>query len=118
MYDVLLAKAMKLRKIRFVASLVQLRTNQNVVCRLFVDATLHLQALVERYGSFESLLAVPDDKLKGVLVETNASEEETGKLISALKHLREFTGTLNNSGKRETTCSSTYRGDTDGDLYV
>lgn len=47
---------------------------------------------MEKYGSFGSLLAAPEHRLKGVLIESNASDDDSFKLISALNHLREFTG--------------------------
>ena len=34
---------------------------------------------MEKYGSFGSLLAAPEHRLKGVLIESNASDDDTFK---------------------------------------
>ena len=56
--------------------------------------TYPLQAVVERYGSFGSLLSAPENHLREVLTESEANDEDAWKLVSALDHLRKHTGTV------------------------
>ncbi|CAB3998995.1 dnaJ homolog subfamily C member 1 [Paramuricea clavata] len=55
-------------------------------------ASCGVKAIVERYGSFGSLLAAPENQVRDVLENSEAnSVEDAWKLVSALSHLRRFT---------------------------
>ena len=58
-----------------------------------------MQVLVERYGSFTSLLAAEENQLKGLLHGSDSGNKEAEKLISALKNLREHTGSYYEDSK-------------------
>ena len=49
------------------------------------------QAIVTRYGSFESLLLATENQLHDVLADSEANEEDAKKLILALNNLRKLT---------------------------
>ncbi|XP_028400943.1 kinase suppressor of Ras 2-like [Dendronephthya gigantea] len=54
-------------------------------------ASCGVKAILERYGSFGSLLAAPENQLRDVLVKCDANSDDAWKLISALSHLRKLT---------------------------
>ena len=52
-----------------------------------------LQKLEEICSTLEALLTLPDEKVRAVLENYEDGQEESRKLIAALKHLKVYSGT-------------------------
>ena len=54
----------------------------------------HEQNLEEKCSTVEGLLSLSDEKVRAVLENYADGEEESRRLIAALKHLHAYTGTV------------------------
>ena len=57
-------------------------------------ACFHLQNLEEKCSTVEGLLSLSDEKVKAMLENYADGQEESRRLIAALKHLQAYTGTV------------------------
>ena len=59
---------------------------------------MYLQNLEEKCSTVEGLLSLSDEKVKAILENYADGQEESRRLIAALKHLQAYTGTCTCKG--------------------
>ena len=60
---------------------------------VYMYSFFHLQNLEEKCSTVEGLLSLSDEKVKAMLENYADGQEESRRLIAALKHLQAYTGT-------------------------
>lgn len=65
---------------------------------VYMYSCFYLQNLEEKCSTVEGLLSLSDEKVKAILENYADGQEESRRLIAALKHLQAYTGTCTCKG--------------------